>query len=54
MATCKECDADLDLPPDVVVGEIVVCPECGIEWEVRGLDPIVLEPAPDVEEDWGE
>jgi alpha-aminoadipate carrier protein LysW len=54
MAECKECGAELELASDVEVGEIVVCPECGVEWEVRGLEPVALELAPEVEEDWGE
>lgn len=54
MAQCIECGAELDLPLDVEEGEIVVCPDCGIELEVMSLDPITLELAPEVEEDWGE
>lgn len=54
MAECLECAAELDLAPDVEEGEIVVCPDCGVELEVTGLDPITLELAPEVEEDWGE
>jgi alpha-aminoadipate carrier protein LysW len=44
----------LALAADVEVGEIVVCPDCGVELEVMSLDPIRLELAPEVEEDWGE
>ena len=51
---CIECGAQLDLAPDLEVGEILVCPDCGVELEVMGLDPITLELAPEVEEDWGE
>jgi len=54
MATCPECAAELDMPSDVVEGEILVCPDCGVELEVRGTDPIELDLAPEVEEDWGE
>ena len=54
MAECLECAAGLDLAADVEVAEIVVCPDCGTELEVMGLDPITLELAPEVEEDWGE
>jgi len=54
MTTCPECGAELDLVPDVEEGEIVVCPDCGVELEVMGLDPITVELAPEVEEDWGE
>lgn len=51
---CLECGAELELEADVEVGEIVVCPDCGVELEVISLDPIALDLAPEVEEDWGE
>ncbi len=54
MVECPECAAELNLSADVEVGEIVVCPDCGAELEVRSLNPVVLELAPQVEEDWGE
>ena len=54
MVTCTECAAELSLASDVEVGEIVVCPDCGSELEVMSVDPIALELAPEVEEDWGE
>jgi alpha-aminoadipate carrier protein LysW len=54
MTVCIECGAELDLPSGVEEAEIVVCPDCGIELEVISLDPITLELAPEVEEDWGE
>jgi alpha-aminoadipate carrier protein LysW len=51
---CLECAGELELANDVEEGEIVVCPDCGAELEVISLDPITLELAPEVEEDWGE
>ena len=54
MAKCPECGAELKLADDLEVGEIVTCPDCGVELEVTGLDPVTLELAPEVEEDWGE
>lgn len=50
---CPECDAELKLQ-DVVQGEIVVCPDCGVDLEVVGLEPVALALAPMEEEDWGE
>ena len=52
-ANCPECDAILTLI-DVVVGEIVVCPDCGVDLEVTSLDPVTVEVAPMEQEDWGE
>jgi len=53
IATCPECGAEIELN-DVMEGEIVDCPECGIELEVVSLEPLVLQLAPEEEEDWGE
>ena len=50
---CPECEAALELE-DVMQGEIVVCPDCGVDLEVTGLDPLAVELAPMEEEDWGE
>jgi len=54
MAECPECAAELILEADVEEGEIIVCPDCGVELEVVSVDPVAVEPAPEVEEDWGE
>ena len=45
---------DIELPADVEVGEIIDSPVTGAELEVISLDPVVLEEAPELEEDWGE
>jgi alpha-aminoadipate carrier protein LysW len=44
----------VEIGGDAEVGEIVVCPECGADLEVRSLAPARLEVAPPEEEDWGE
>ncbi len=51
---CPECEGQIKLPKDVIVGEIVPCGDCGIELEVLTLNPVALELAPAIEEDWGE
>jgi alpha-aminoadipate carrier protein LysW len=50
---CTECGATLEANVQLP-GEILDCPECGAELEVRSVRPLVLAPAPAVEEDWGE
>ncbi len=45
---------EIELPTDVEVGEIIDSPVTGTELEVISLDPVVLEEAPELEEDWGE
>ena len=51
---CPECDADVTTEPDLLVGELLVCPDCEAELEVTSLAPLAVELAPEVEEDWGE
>lgn len=52
-SVCPECEAEITLN-DVMRGEIVTCPDCGTELEVTSINPLVLEPAPMEQEDWGE
>jgi alpha-aminoadipate carrier protein LysW len=51
---CPECDGNLAIPADVMENELITCPDCGAELEIISLDPIELDLAPEVEEDWGE
>lgn len=52
--TCVECDADISVPADVMENELLACPDCGVELEVLSLNPLTVDLAPEVEEDWGE
>ena len=55
MAVCPECEADVEMDEyDVDKGEIISCPECGVELEVVGLSPLQLDLAAQDEEDWTE
>jgi alpha-aminoadipate/glutamate carrier protein LysW len=51
---CPECDANVPLDAQTVVGEVIPCPECSADLEVTALQPAVLVMAPPEEEDWGE
>lgn len=53
-ANCPECDASVPFRREPYRGEIARCPACSAELEVRSINPIKLELAPEVEEDWGE
>lgn len=53
-APCPSCDAPVPIQENLMENEILPCPECGAELEVTSLKPLVLELAPEVEEDWGE
>jgi alpha-aminoadipate carrier protein LysW len=54
MTTCPECGAEVTLHDSIEVGEIVDCSTCGSELEVIEEDPVVLDLAPELDEDWGE
>jgi alpha-aminoadipate carrier protein LysW len=44
MATCPECDAELDVDDfDVEKGDVISCPECGSNLEVTGVSPLDVE-----------
>jgi len=53
---CLECNCEFDVPDDVIVGEIVTCPDCGLELEVTKIEAGLIEiKSAKVEgEDWGE
>ncbi len=45
---------EIEIPADVEVGEIVDSPATGTELEIVATEPLTLEEAPELEEDWGE
>ena len=45
MPDCSECESPLDLDEESLdEGDIVVCDECGAEYEVVAIDPLELAP----------
>ena len=55
-AKCLECDANVHVADDAVVGEIITCPDCGADYEVEALNDgtVTIKIAESVKEDWGE
>jgi len=53
-AICPACDAELRIPANAVQNELLACSDCGTELEIVQLEPLTLDLAPQVEEDWGE
>lgn len=52
MATCPECDAEVEVDEDDVdLGDEVSCGECGQTLVISNTDPIELDFAPDDEDD---
>lgn len=43
MPTCPECESDLDFDEDEVEeGDVIVCDECGTEFEIVATEPLEL------------
>lgn len=55
-AKCPDCDAELEMPEKVAQGEILSCPGCGLELEVKSVQGqcVELEEIAIEGEDWGE
>lgn len=53
MSECPNCGNDIEAN-GVELSELIQCDDCGSDLEVISLDPIVLDNAPEEEEDWGE
>jgi alpha-aminoadipate carrier protein LysW len=53
---CPDCDAELEIPEDVIQGEILSCPSCGLELEVTKIkgESVELKELGIEGEDWGE
>jgi alpha-aminoadipate carrier protein LysW len=52
--SCPACEAQIALPANAMQNELLACPDCGSELEIISLNPLELDFAPEVEEDWGE
>jgi alpha-aminoadipate carrier protein LysW len=55
-AQCQECGAEIDVPDDIMVGEILTCPDCGSNFEIasKSEGKIEVKPAETIGEDWGQ
>ncbi|MCW3998344.1 MAG: hypothetical protein NWF10_07235 [Candidatus Bathyarchaeota archaeon] len=53
---CPDCDESLSIPDDTEKGEILSCPSCGLELEVKEInnDSVDLQELTIEGEDWGE
>jgi len=51
MLYCPECETSLDVEEDEVdEGEVLSCPECGMDFEVTTINPVELKPVDEEEE----
>lgn len=53
---CEMCGGNVNIPSDVIEGEIVSCSDCGLDFEIRtvGSSSVQLKTAEEIKEDWGE
>lgn len=55
LPVCPECDSEIEIDElDVDRGEVISCPECGVDLQVVNVSPIELESAPEEGEEWGQ
>lgn len=52
VATCAECDEEIEVSDRARIGQRVECPNCGARLEVVSSNPLELDPSYDEEEDW--
>jgi alpha-aminoadipate carrier protein LysW len=51
---CPLCGGNVSIKDQLMIGELLDCPDCNSELEVKNLFPVDLQEAPQVAEDWGE
>ena len=51
---CPECDDELNIPEDHMVGEIITSMDCGMAYEISNVDTVEIKEAETVAEAWGE
>ncbi len=51
---CPECAGRVRFDRSPLNGQVARCGDCGVELEVTSINPLRLEVAPEVQEDWGE
>lgn len=52
LATCAECDEEIEVSDRARLGQRVVCSNCGAQLEVVSTNPLELDPGYDDEEGW--
>jgi len=55
-AKCPDCEAGIEIAEDAMAGEILSCPDCGLDLEVKsvGAEKVELQKLAIEKEDWGE
>ncbi|MFW6131289.1 MAG: lysine biosynthesis protein LysW [Candidatus Aminicenantaceae bacterium] len=53
-SNCPVCEAELNLEENTVENELIECIECGSELVIKSVEPLKIEEAPQIEEDWGQ
>ena len=52
---CTDCGAEIEIPEDFDIGEIIECPDCGLDFVLAEVDgQICLKELAIEGEDWGE
>ncbi|MHA1229888.1 MAG: hypothetical protein ACTSRP_01060 [Candidatus Helarchaeota archaeon] len=54
--TCPSCYYEIEVDDNVILGEILECPDCSAELEIVKIDKkqVEFQIAEEIEDDWGE
>ncbi len=52
LATCAECDEEIEVSDRARLGQRVVCSNCGAQLEVVSTNPLELDPGYDDDDGW--
>jgi len=51
---CPDCQGEIIIADDAAKGEVVSCADCSGDFEITNVQPLAIEHAPEVQEDWGQ
>ena len=54
LVECGVCGTNIELETNVEINELVDCLDCTTEYEIIGINPILIQEAPMEAEDWGQ
>lgn len=51
---CPDCEGNIFLDNVTEKGEVVTCKDCSVQLEIVSVQPLKINHAPMLDEDWGE
>jgi len=51
---CLDCQTEIIINKDSQIGEVITCPDCGVDFEIIKTEPLEITQAPEIKEDLGQ